>query len=185
MISLVQYFLEMTNMCKMSNLLTFSLFFGVILYVLVYLYMLLYSPDSLHNALWWIISVVVLDLAISVIYYYNLNKKETVEITEDAEHTDDLTMMDDEFFEEKEEAGEAKVETEFLTNEYEKELVNEIVNDVSEFKNETIEILKEVEKEMESENNANVEKKSVKPKKKKPLKKEVLENISEITEQEI
>lgn len=178
MISLVQYLLDTGNVFKVSNLLTYSLFFGVILYVLVYLYTILYNQDSLNTISWWIIPIILIDLAISFVYYSNLKKKDSDFTVENSE----LTMLDEEI--DNDEA--------FLENEYEKQIVNDIVEDVEELKDDNIEILKEIEKEMTKEfqqiqrdeqEEQQIEEKKQKPKKKNIKKKE--KNEESIKEMEI
>ena len=170
MISLVQYLLDTGDVFKSSNLLTYSLFFGVILYVLVYLYMILYNQESLNTISWWIVPIILVDLVISFVYYYNLKKKDSDFTTENSE----LTMLDEDI--ENEEA--------FLENEYEKGVINDIVADVQELKNENIEILKGLEKEMTKEFEQNEEKKQ-KSKKKTVKKKEKIEELVDNVEMQI
>ena len=164
MISLVQYLLDTGNIFKSGNLLTYSLFFGVILYVLVYLYMILYNQDSLKTISWWIVPIILIDLILTFVYYYNLKKKDSDFTTDNSE----MTILEED-------------EDAFLEDEYENGVINDIVADVQELKNENIEILKQVEKEMktefEKEKIEQMEEKKQKPKKKYNKKKDLLDNI--------
>lgn len=176
MISLVQYLLDTGNVFKTSNLLTYSLFFGVILYVLVYLYMILYNQDSLNTISWWIVPIILVDLAVSFVYYYNLRRKDSDFKTEDSE----ITMLDED----------ADNEEAFLENEYENGVINDIVEDVQELNNENIEVLKELEKEMKQEleqmeQTEQIEEKKQKPKKKNNKKKEKAEEQVDNIEMQI
>jgi len=163
MISIMQYLLDLTNFCKNNNILTYSLFFGVILYVMIYLYMILYQPEFLSNLSWWMISIVLIDLSISILYYFSLDKKDKnfKDVVDDSE---ELTVVDEE------EAEEVK---EFISNDYEKEIINDIVADAEELNTPQMSLLKEIEKEMnqEFENQIeaeiDIEKNKNKPKKRK------------------
>ncbi len=172
MISLIQYFLDLTTFCKLDNLLTYSLFFGVILYVLIYLYMILYEQEFLSNLSWWMISIVLIDLSIAILYYFSLDKKDK-DFTTIVEDTEELTIIDEEA---EEEDNEVK---QFISNEYEKEIINDIVEDAQELNLDTPEmsLLKEIEKEMNQEFEkqivADIESDKVKSKPKKKKKQEV------------
>jgi hypothetical protein len=145
MISLMQYILDFTNFCKIDNLLTYSLFFGVILYVLIYLYMILYEQEFLSNLSWWMISIVFIDLSIAILYYFSLSKQ-IGDFTTNVEDSEDLTLIDEDEVEEKN-------EQDFITNDFEKEIINDIVENAEELNVNTPEmsLLKEIEKEMNDE----------------------------------
>lgn len=75
MFSIVQYVLNNFKICSFNNLISFSLFFGALLYIIIYIYILIYKPQTLNNLYQWIIYIIILDILLSLFYYINLEKE--------------------------------------------------------------------------------------------------------------
>jgi uncharacterized membrane protein YfhO len=182
MISLMMYLLDQINFCKIENLITYSLFFGVILYILGYLYMILYNQEMLSSLSWWMISFVLIDVAISILYYFSLDSKnKPKDFKTIVDDTDEITLVDEEIEQEQEEQKqEQDAKENFISNEYEKNMINEIVADAQELGDTPeMSMLKEIEKEMHKEFEMQIEDVE-KTKKTKKKKKQEVKSVQEI-----
>lgn len=76
MFSLMQYLLNESKVCSNSNLISYSIFGGVLLYLAVYIYVLMYSPNNIEQFYQYALYVFCTDLLVYIGYYFYIQAEQ-------------------------------------------------------------------------------------------------------------